>query len=395
MKQLVYIIQISILFICTNNVNAQKRFYFDEKYERCDAAQAYIYRDVTDNGTKYKIKEYYAANDQLKSTGSYLGKTGTDEERDGNFEFFHSNGKQKATVKFKNGKEEGDYISYFENGKLEAKGKYTGGKQNGDWETYYDNGQLKSKGRYFIGKYDSDWIWYYEDGKIEQETRYKQGIKDGFHKTYYKNGKPSLNCAYDGDSLVGYYYEWWEDGKDAAFGKYFNNKRDSIWNWFHQNGKLACKVMYTKGELDNGTFYNEEGEEMSKRVRSTKDLIKLPQYKSGNDGIWEVINDKIVAEVNLKDVKKGKVMVKVLYEINLDKEGKVTETKMLSPNPNEPFSDPYKVIENIKTAIEGIEDYTPKRAYNRYVESTIYLSVVFDGFATKLSLTTVGLAEDE
>jgi|GEM_PF-2008478 len=394
MRKVKYIISLIVILTIATNINAQKRYYFEADDTRCKSDEAFYYKDITKVGSKYKVKEYYAANDQLKSMGSYLTSDGDPKERDGNFEAYYDNGQKEFEVRFKRGNEEGDYISYYKNGKEKSKGKYFGGKRNGEWVIYYENGQIKGQGKYFVDEYDSDWSWFYDDGSKEKEARYKSGRKDGFLRTFHKNGKPYINAIYESDSLTGYYNEYWDNGNKAAYGKYFNNKKDSIWNWYHTNGKQSARAIFTKGVFENGIFYNEEGEEMSKRVRSEKDLIKNNQYSGGAEAIIDEINRALSNTIDLKAVKKYHYTAKIVFEIVVDKEGKVIKRTMLSPDENKDFKDPHKVIETVQTTVNAMDNFTPKRAYNRYVEGTIILEVKFDGYTQELALATNGLETD-
>ncbi len=373
------------------NSFGQKRYFYNAEDKKCKANEATYYRDVVKSGSKYKIKEYYAANDQLKSSGSYSGDRGTNEEREGNFEFYHKNGTKKAEIRFKNGKEEGEYIENHDNGKIAAKGQFAGGNRNGQWETYYDNGQIKSKGRYFIGVFDSDWIWYYEDGTLKQQTRYKQGKKDGFYQTFYKNGKKDEDANYDGDSLVGNYLSYWESGVLSAEGKYFKNKRDSVWVWYHANGKMSCKANFTRGDFENATFYDEEEVELDKKIRNVSNLVSLPKFEGGVDAIWELINTSLRENVDMKAAKKAKYQCTVMMLITIDNKGNISESIMIIPNEKELFSDPFNAISAIQKGMLNTNKYTPKKAYNRNIEHTISLYATYDALNKILSLEPFGL----
>jgi len=392
-KRIIRSIAALILLAVTLNLSAQKRFYYDESGNKVKSSQAVSYKDITKNGEKYKVKEYYASNDKLKLQGSYLTSAVRPEDRHGRFTTFYENGSKEYEVRFKKGKEEGEYICMHDNGKEKAKGNYAGGKETGDWIYYYDNGQVKGQGKYFAGKYNGDWTWYFEDGVKKKEARYKNGVKDGAYITYHKNSQVEIQALYEGDSLWGVYQSFWSNGKKSAWGKYYNNKRDSSWLWFHENGNKSCRVNYEKGEFQNGDYYNEEGVEIDKRVRSGN-LVKLPKYPGGLDKFSNLILNRLEdKEINLKAARKVRYEKTMTFSVELDATGKPTKVVMISPDEHKPYGDPFDVISAVRTAMSDLPEFTPKRAYNRYVESAAIFVVKFDAVTKNISIAVAGLRD--
>lgn len=392
-KNMKHLLLFTIAFFLTLNVIGQKRYYYDEAGNRVNEDEAVTYKDIKKNGDKYSVKEYYSSNDQLKLKGSYLSSDAILDERHGRFTTYHENGQLEHEVRFKNGKEDGEVITYYPDGKVKSKGEYFGGKETGEWVYYYENGQISGQGLFFGGDLNGDWTWYYEDGTPKKKARYKNGVKDGKFITYHKNGVKEIDCYYESDSFYGYYSEYWDNEKLSAFGKYFNNKRDSVWMWYHANGNPSCKAIYERGVFANGEFYNEKGDEMDKRVRSGN-LVVLPKYPGGLDNFTNLVLKRIDnQDIDFKEAKKAHYNKTTIFKVELDKEGKVSLVKMLSPNEDLSYSDKFKIIETLRTAMNDLPDFAPKRAYNRYVESTVLFGIEFDAHDKTLKISVVGLED--
>lgn len=102
--------------------------------------------------------------------------------------------------------------------------------------TYYDSAwQLTTKayGRYYrLGiidpntyKYEGEVKDYFKSGAIEMKGRYQAGVKIDTFFFYYPGGKPK------------------------AKGLYWDNKRQGIWTYYHENGKVSDKVYFKDGNF--------------------------------------------------------------------------------------------------------------------------------------------------
>ena len=82
------------------------------------------------------------------------------------------------------------------------------GKKTGVWETYYENGKTKSHGAF------------------------KQGHPVGILLKYYPGGVLQANMNFDESGRISYVKLYYETGSLAAEGKYIDQKKDSVWNYF-------------------------------------------------------------------------------------------------------------------------------------------------------------------
>mgnify|MGYP000223978526 CR=1 FL=1 len=102
--------------------------------------------------------------------------------------YYHSTGKKKYDLNFKDGKPDGINTEWYENGQKTYEGTHKDGKQDGLWTEWYDNGQKKYEGTFKDGKRDGKCTGWYEDGKKEEEGTFKDSIRDGKWTYYNEDG---------------------------------------------------------------------------------------------------------------------------------------------------------------------------------------------------------------
>ncbi|WP_276372680.1 energy transducer TonB [Chryseolinea sp. H1M3-3] len=92
--------------------------FFDEERRLLPTPEgAYYYSRMELRDGIYRIRQFYASNDQLEMDGTFVGEG-------------------------INRKKEGQFIFFYENGKLRQEGEYVNGRKVGLWKAYYDNGQI-------------------------------------------------------------------------------------------------------------------------------------------------------------------------------------------------------------------------------------------------------------
>lgn len=112
------------------------------------------------------------------------------------------------------------------------------GKKQGLWKKYDNEGKLKYQGQFKDDKPEGKFIYYYPDGKVKTIS------------VYSKNGSVARVKTYD---------EFYT--KLMAEGKYVNEKKDSIWNYYTLDAKQDSEIIsveaYKNGIKDGmwKTFY--------------------------------------------------------------------------------------------------------------------------------------------
>jgi antitoxin component YwqK of YwqJK toxin-antitoxin module len=100
-----------------------------------------------------------------------------------------------------------------------------------------------------------------------QMSIYAQHIDGNSGKTYYDTGRTKLKEVYSykekttfsvtGDHSVanvtqikhGPYFYYYEGGKLKISGNFKNDKKDGIWKYYDENGKMIKSETYLNGEL--------------------------------------------------------------------------------------------------------------------------------------------------
>ena len=114
-----------------------------------------------------------------------------------------------------------DVVEHYDNGVVKIRGKERDGKRIGKWESFYENG-YKEGGFEEAGSGAGGAA----DGlEALRENNYKSGYRDGPTIVYYKNGM----MRYD--------------------GRYYNDERTGIWQFYDSTGVLIKKL-----DMDSTTF---------------------------------------------------------------------------------------------------------------------------------------------
>ncbi|MCT4599807.1 MAG: hypothetical protein N4A32_02810 [Marinifilaceae bacterium] len=147
---------------------------------------------------------------------------------------------------------------HYPNGKLMYKGMFRDGKPVGVFKRYYPTGIIKAELNYFE-KYVNA-TFYNKTGKLIATGRYVDNKKDSIWNYFSEDRLISrenyVKGKKDGDSFL--YYP--EGGiKETIFWN--NGVKEGEWRRFYRNKKLMFLALFTKGKLD-GKFvaYNRKGE---------------------------------------------------------------------------------------------------------------------------------------
>jgi antitoxin component YwqK of YwqJK toxin-antitoxin module len=112
-----------------------------------------------------------------------------------------------------------------------------------------------------INKYDGEgkkagvWETYYETGKVKSHGTFKQGHPVGLLVKYYPGGIVQANMNFDETGRISYVTLYYETGDPAAEGKYINQLKDSVWNYFSAYDKRkAVSESFVLGKK-NGECY--------------------------------------------------------------------------------------------------------------------------------------------
>lgn len=119
---------------------------------------------------------------------------------------------------------------------------------------------------------EGNWNYWYESGKPSAEENYTNGAPSNVWKNWFENGKQSAEINYDLKKAV-YYFEngkkqsegqikadksfdgkwtgWHDNGTKSYEGNYINGKKEGVWSWYDETGKLTSKQNYQADNLIN------------------------------------------------------------------------------------------------------------------------------------------------
>lgn len=89
---------------------------------------------------------------------------------------------------FIDGKKDGECKLYFETGELNEVRSYKNNEMNGIWLTFNTNGVKVAEAAYKNGKKDGNWYVWDDEGNLKYELCYSNGEKTGTWKSYDEMG---------------------------------------------------------------------------------------------------------------------------------------------------------------------------------------------------------------
>lgn len=212
---------------------------------------------------KGNIQDYYSNNNLKKNINI------ENNEKDGLFETFYSNGERIGLFKIFNEdgtlKEALEYKdiekeSFYDSGELKEKITYNHNVKHGEFKIFYKNGDLKEKGHYEEGKL----IWrenykdkrlnglfeyFYDTGELRKKGYYKDDEIEGTVKYFYKNGNIKSKEYYEKGKTERLIEDFFEDGTLKEKGYYKKDKKHGVFEYFDEDGKLVKKENYKEGKL--------------------------------------------------------------------------------------------------------------------------------------------------
>ncbi len=100
-----------------------------------------------------------------------------------------------------------------------------------------------------LGRKQGYWKVYYPNSKhIEYEGLFKDDKPQGLFKYYYEHDTIKARIYFTKNGKVAYatLYHW--NGKRMAKGKYLEQKKDSIWEFYNELGELINRENYLQGQ---------------------------------------------------------------------------------------------------------------------------------------------------
>lgn len=259
-----------IPFFLFSQNTSDKIIYFDSIGKDASKENYSFYRIIKDYYTEkdlYQIKDYYKSG-VLKMEG---------------------NSKTKDELS-----KEGEYVYYYENGKKKKTENYIKSRLNGNSSEWYENGNLKLIGEHIDSESGID-----SDVKIYDFWNSKNE-----HTVIKGNG-------------------WYEDEGEffLAQGNIKNGFKDGEWKGLIKDLKYQYVDLYDEGKFISGKSKNSEN-----IIREYTVLESRPMPKKGINNFYQFIGANFVMT---KEAIKNKVSGKLIVQFIIEKDGKITEPKIL------------------------------------------------------------------
>lgn len=222
--------------------------------------------------------EFYNDNGKISAKGKYNDAG----DREGEWNFYYSDGVLKETSMYKNGKANGKSTVWHTNGLVYTTSNYVDDKEEGKEETWYFNGIKRSEETFKAGVKNGEYKYYNTSGYLTSSGKYLNDKYDGQNLNYHLNGKVSTSINYTDGLQEGTYKEFFEDGTLKLQGNVVKGKRDSEWKEYYNDGKIKAKNNYVAGNLEGDqTTYHQNGKVERQEV-----------YKKGKlEGLEEEFDD--------------------------------------------------------------------------------------------------------
>ena len=148
---------------------------------------------------------------------------------------------------------------------------------------------------------------YTMEGKLTETTYYIRYVEEVFQ------------CIKEGESTL-----YYEDGSIKATAFYSNGKLQSV-KAYYPDGKLQREDSYTKkGKLKKSFLYNKEG----KPTKNREPWERQPEFPGGDIALMNAVSSILKYP---EDASKAYITGRVILQFVIDKEGKMTQAKVVRP----------------------------------------------------------------
>lgn len=240
--------------------------------------------------------------------------------------------------------EEGKFSYYYRNGTLSEEGSFMHGKRVGLWRSYHKNGGLADSG-YFATNgmpYHKHYQWD-SDGNVVSYTEYDPKQTGAGHQTLY-----------------------FTDSSISTYGRYSpGHLKDSIWTYYHRNGKIAGIETWDSGRWVDFKCFDEEGKP---QVECDTFTPPKPDYN-----VYEYMGKRMTFPRGFKTaaVEAGvSGMYLVLVQFVVDENGKITAPEILKGYYTELNQEALRVVGKLPP-------WEPGREHNRRVKVYYKLPVTW------------------
>ncbi|MCS6967195.1 MAG: hypothetical protein RMJ44_01935 [Cytophagales bacterium] len=157
-------------------------------------------------------------------------------------------GKALAKIAYAKDKNMSQCQLFYPDGTIKAQGVLCGNQPSGVWQFFHSNGKLKAQGEFIGGLPSNHWKYYDENQQLQAEGRLQKGCLQGQWSFYHKGVLKAVGNFEEG-LRHGLWTDYYAQGGVKAIGKYWYDREDSLWRYFHLNGQESQQEHWYKGKL--------------------------------------------------------------------------------------------------------------------------------------------------
>jgi len=296
-----------LILVFGNVFSVGDTIYYNDHWNKCSRDAAAYYRIVeltTGSNHPFLIRDFYV-NDTLQMIGFFSSLE--PETKQGEFKYFHENGRLSQVSTYIDGKMNGFIAWYYENGNLRETGIYKNGIAFGENITYYDNGSLKAKGPNVSDKKEGLWVYWYKNGNIKAKGPYKNDSKTGHWKYWHENNQLKCVGKHKKGLATGKWTYWHDNGLKQSQGRFKAGLLAGKWIYWYGSGVINMVGLYKKGELTgNWLYFDEEGRMIAQQNMKDKNFIVTHKPEMFDTTINILANWKIGDKRNIEIIQQNK-----------------------------------------------------------------------------------------
>ncbi|SDD71879.1 energy transducer TonB [Niabella drilacis] len=281
--------------------------YYDTQWKETQPADARYYSRIQKTDSGWLLKNFFISEKSLQMTGLY-----SDEQQ-----------------KIKNG----EFIYYHSNGRPERKGKYIHDKKEGIWVSFHRNGMMADSA-------------FHKNGQVL-----------GGHKSWSPEGYLT-DSSFFGTDGSGFKIAWFDNGSVSSAGLYGPGyRKKGKWKYYHKKGQPSSEEYYENGQQTGKKFFNEDG---TPKADSTNPE-KPADFPGGVQAWYKYLKHRLYfpPQYKLKNGDRATVVISFI----IDESGKVSEAFV-----SDPFHPAFDVI--ALQLIQKSPDWVPATdQHNRHVKA--------------------------
>ena len=186
--------------------------------------------------------------------------------------------------------------------------------------------------------------------------------KIGQSVTVDKNDSIATVDFYGKNGLKNGKSEGWFDNRNKNFvGRYVNGKKEGLWRYYHNNGKIAKQAFYRNDQFVKGAYFDEAGNKMETPLEDRPEAL-FKGGRSAYDKEMKNIKNRIKKTLGRKYRTKYSFQMQMTYTVGVD--GKIKDVTILNEVPKDVKS---LVVNNIR----NITGWIPKINHNRKLPARI------------------------